>query len=128
MGCGVECTVSAKTVSQGQIDTIREYTHLIVDATPPLRIVFACSVKAVSFDSGYSIAEEDALLFLGVMKNARPIVDYFGPRPNQILCARSSRTEGLHSRCSDSQTHSQGNAAPLSSAASLYLLRPARLV
>lgn len=52
----------------------KEYTDLIVDTTPPRRIVSLCSVNTVIFASGYSRgpSEPSGLAGRGVTKNRRP--------------------------------------------------------
>jgi len=55
-------------------------THLMTEATPPLRIVSACSVNAVSLERGHSRPDRpsfdvdniNASAGIGVRKNVRP--------------------------------------------------------
>ena len=74
----VECTVSLES----SVPYTRAYSgkpYLIVDATPPLRIVSGCSVKTTISDRGYSSSTVELSLIAsgstgrGVRKNDLPV-------------------------------------------------------
>lgn len=55
----VEGTISAMSSNKGRVK--KWETNLIVEDTPPLRIVFGCSVKQIIFERGKSRGEPAGL-------------------------------------------------------------------
>jgi len=91
MECAISTRVKAMIVPEKEPPT-----HLMVEPTPPLRILSLCSVNKINFASGYSRGEFGCSGFEGngVEKKFRPACDYGSVSDklkNRLICKARPR-------------------------------------
>lgn len=71
----METAISSYSQFYVRLEIQRMSTNLIIETTPPRRIVSVCSVNGVNFAIGYSSSELDSngSIDPGVRKNKRPL-------------------------------------------------------